>query len=167
MTNSEKGMVNLRPIKQGIKMADGSIVEATNCGDIVVTNKDPESGKEVCFELKEVKYVPGLCRKLFSIKAALKKGASLGSIGESMIVKKESVELTFRETLGSKRLSTILKPRVEQCLSSQEVEEEFWTEKKEIVENSVKKNKDFLPGRVQDVPTLNRFVVEEGFWTEK
>jgi hypothetical protein len=148
-------------------MADGSILEATKCGDIVVTNKDPESEKEVCFELREVKYVPGLCKKLFSIKTALKKGASLGSIGENMIVKKGNVELTFRETPGSKLLSTVFKPKMEQCLSSKEVEEELWTEKKEIMENFGEEIKDFLPGRVKDVPTLKRYVVEEGFWSEK
>jgi hypothetical protein len=30
------------------------------------------------------------------------------------------------------------------------------------VEDRVEKFKDFLPGRVYDVPTLNRFVVERG-----
>jgi hypothetical protein len=167
MTNSEEGMFNFRSIKQGIKMADGTILEATKCGDIVMTNKDPASGKEVCFELKGVKYVPGLCKKLFSIKTALKRGASLGSIGESMIVKKGNVELTFREIPGSKLLSTVFKPKMEQCLSSQEVEKEIWTEKRENVENFVEETKDFFSGRVKDVPTLKRFVVEEGFWTEK
>jgi hypothetical protein len=71
---------------------------------------DPESGQETTFELKEVKYVPDLCKKLFSIKASLREGASLGSIGESMIVKKGGVKLTFRETMQSKLLSTILNP---------------------------------------------------------
>jgi hypothetical protein len=41
MTNSEEGLINQRPVRQGIKMGNGSILLATKCGNIVMTlNQD-------------------------------------------------------------------------------------------------------------------------------
>jgi hypothetical protein len=68
MTNTEEGLHNWRPIKQGVRMGDGNVLEATKCGSITVSCEDTETGRETQFELKEVKYVPGLWRNLFSIK---------------------------------------------------------------------------------------------------
>jgi hypothetical protein len=49
--------------------------------------------------LKEVKYVPGLWRNLFSVKSALKEEATLKSKrGECMVMEKGKVNLKFCET---------------------------------------------------------------------
>jgi hypothetical protein len=89
MTNTEEGLHNWRPIKQGVRMGVGNLLESTKFGSITASWKDPETGRETQFELKEVKYVPGLWRNLFSVKSALKEGATLKSKGECMWWKKE------------------------------------------------------------------------------
>jgi hypothetical protein len=60
MTNSEEGVINWEPIKQEVRMGIGSILEATKYGSLYVIHRDPDTGKEVFFELKGVKFVPGL-----------------------------------------------------------------------------------------------------------
>jgi hypothetical protein len=63
MKNTEEGLHNWRPIKQGVRMVNGNVLEATKCGSITTAScKDPETGRETQFELKEVKYGPGLWR---------------------------------------------------------------------------------------------------------
>jgi hypothetical protein len=88
MTNTEEGLHNWRPIKQGVRMGDGNVLEATKCGSVTASWKDPKTGRETQFELKGVKYVPGLWRNLFNVKSALKEGATLKSKGECMMVEK-------------------------------------------------------------------------------
>jgi hypothetical protein len=72
MTNAEEGLHNWRPIKQGMKMGNSSVLEATKFGSITTSFEDPEKGRKILFELKELKYIPELWRNLFSVKAALK-----------------------------------------------------------------------------------------------
>jgi gag-polypeptide of LTR copia-type len=124
MTNSEEGLIDWKPIKQGVKMGNGDILEATRIGIMNIKYKDPDSKQEVFFELRGVKLVPGLCKKLFSVKAALREGAVLGSKGESMIVKKGNVNLVFKETKKGGLLSTILQPKLEIALVTTETKED-------------------------------------------
>jgi hypothetical protein len=79
-------------------MENGNVLDATKCGSITESCEDPETGRDTQFELREVKYVPGLWGKLFSIKAALKEGATLKSKRECMVVEKGRVNLKFCET---------------------------------------------------------------------
>jgi hypothetical protein len=67
MANTEERLHNWRPIKQGVRMGDGNILEATKCGSITSPFEDPETRREPQFESKELKYVPGLWRNLFNI----------------------------------------------------------------------------------------------------
>jgi hypothetical protein len=125
MTNSEEGLIDWKPIKQRVKMGNGDILEATRVGMMNIKHKEPDTGQEVFFELRGVKLFPGLCKKLFCIKAALREGAVLVSKGESMIVKKGNVNLLFKETTKSGLLSTILQSKLETALVTTETKEDW------------------------------------------
>jgi hypothetical protein len=125
MTNTEEGLHNWRPIKRGVRMVNVSVLESTKCGSITASCEDPETGREILFEMKEVKYVPRFWRNLFSVKAALKGGATLNSKGEIMVVEKRRVNLKFSETNKNGLLSTEFKIKNDNALLSQESKEEF------------------------------------------
>jgi hypothetical protein len=132
MTNTEEGLHNWRPIKQGVRMGDGNVLEATKCGSVTASWKDPKTGRETQFELKGVKYVPGLWRNLFNVKSALKEGATLKSKGECMMVEKGKVNLKFCETTESGLLTANFKIKVDHVLSSQEMKEDMMTFHKKL-----------------------------------
>jgi hypothetical protein len=132
MTNTEEGLHNWRPIKQGVRMGDGNVLEATKCGSVTASWEDPETGRETQFELKEVKYIPGLWRNLFSVKSDLKEGATLESKGESRVVEKGKVNLKFCETIESGLLTANFKIKMDHALSSQEMKEDMMTFHKKL-----------------------------------
>jgi hypothetical protein len=147
MTNTEEWLHNWRPIKQGVRMGDGNVLEATNCGSVTASWKDPETGRETQFELKQVKYVPGLWRNLFSVKSALKEGATLKSKGECMMVEKGKVNLKFCETNESGLLTANFKIKVDHALSSQEMKEDMMTFHKKLghpCKDLIKKTANYL-----------------------
>jgi hypothetical protein len=132
MTNTEEGLHNWRPIKQGVRMGNGKVLKATKCGSVTVSCEDPETGRETLFELKQVQYVPGLWSNLFSVKVALKEGVTVKSKGESMIMEKRRVNLKLCETTDNGLLSIEFRIKNDNALLIQEAKEELMTFHKKL-----------------------------------
>ena len=93
MTNSNKGLTNVKVINERIKMGNGKFMVATKKGTLPGTIKQ-SNGKNVHCSL-EVKVLPKTWCNLFSITAVMKKGYELSSKGFKVKVKKGSFEFIF------------------------------------------------------------------------
>ena len=94
MTKDEKGMFEVKNIKDEITIGNGKPMIATKIRNLKVNimQKD-SSSREVT--LTGVKYVPKLFCKLFSITKALEKGLKIGNDGKRIHLKMNNFKMTF------------------------------------------------------------------------
>jgi hypothetical protein len=98
MTNDCKGMTDVKEIKTSIVIGNGKELTATKVGTLKLKVLQKE-GEDFEIILTNVKYVPELCSKLFSIGTAIKKGCELSSKGLDISLTKGKMKLVFDQYL--------------------------------------------------------------------
>ena len=100
MTNSTKGLINLKAINSNIVFGNGDHLKATYVG-----NKKgcvhQKNGIQIPILLKKVKYVPKLACNLFSISTALQNGSIMEETSRMIKLKKGKNEYIFHHKLQS------------------------------------------------------------------
>ena len=87
MTNSDLGMFDWKRIDEEITIGNGRPMKATKVGSIRLETIQ-KNGSMRSFMMTNVKYIPELYCKLFSLTTALDKGFHLGNIGRVIYLEK-------------------------------------------------------------------------------
>ena len=100
MTNTLQGMYNQRKISSKVKIGSREYVDANIIGDVpgIATQKD---GTKKYITLCNVKCVPCLFCKLFSLTTIMNKGFKLTGNGHRIIIEKASASYTFDQCIKS------------------------------------------------------------------
>ena len=95
MTNNDTGMYDIKiPKEDYITVANNQELKVVKIGKIDMIAKQ-ENGREVKFTLSNVKYIPELAVKLFSITAAMDKGMKIGNNDRLIYLWKEKFRINF------------------------------------------------------------------------
>jgi hypothetical protein len=94
MGMDDKGMSNVQHIQHTVMVGNGETLTATKMGNkhITVIQSD---GTKINLTLKDYKYVPGLWYNLLSITKVLQSHWQVGSIGTTLFIKKQKMQITF------------------------------------------------------------------------
>ena len=95
MTNSDKGITNVKIIHEEIKMGNGQYMTAMKKSILLSTIKQA-NGNDVNCSL-EVKIIPEIWCNICSFTAAMKKGFKFSSKGMEVKVKKGTFKFTFNK----------------------------------------------------------------------
>ena len=101
MTNDDSGMFETNEIHEEITIGNGKPMIATKVGKIKV-DLVQNDGSTHQFTMVNVKYVPELFCKLFSVTVALDKGFQLGNKGRVIILKKGDFHIAFDKVFNTK-----------------------------------------------------------------
>ena len=101
MTNDDTGMEEIRHIEEEITIGNGKPMKATKVGRVKVelVQKD---GTTRQFTMENVKYVPELYCKLFSLTTALDKGFQIGNVGRVINLRKGNFQIAFDKVFETK-----------------------------------------------------------------
>ena len=94
MTNSDIGMFDWKRIDEEITIGNGRPMKATKVGSIRLETIQ-KNGSMTSFMMTNVKYIPELYCKLFSLTTALDKGFHLGNRGRVIYLEKGDFRLEF------------------------------------------------------------------------
>jgi len=100
MTNSLKGMFELRDFSSRISVGDGKAIEATKIGKWKGVFIDP-NGKKKKVILEGVQYVPELMVNLFSLTRVMKNGFDVAGRNNILSIRKGSWEMAFDQKIQS------------------------------------------------------------------
>ena len=101
MTNDDSGMFDSRTIDEEITSGSGKPMTATKIGSIRVKSIQCDGMMRV-FTMTNVKYVPELCCKLFSLTAAIDKGLKIGNKGRVLTLRKGNFKIAFDKIIKKK-----------------------------------------------------------------
>jgi len=101
MTNDDTGMFDCTKIDEDITIGNGKPMKATKLGKIQAEIIQ-QDGSTRQVTLTNVKYIPELWCKLFSITAALGKGFNIGNEKQTIFLQKGDVKLVFDHTFQTK-----------------------------------------------------------------
>jgi len=101
MGNCEKGMFEVREVKESVKIGNGKSLEVKKVGKKRVTIIQKDGRKMDCV-LDDYKFVPELWINLFSITKALKNNWNLGNEGQRMVLSKGRKTIEFDRDFATK-----------------------------------------------------------------
>ena len=101
MTNDDTGLEEISKIDEEIMIGDGKPMKATKVGRMKMEMIKNDGSKQQ-FTLSNVKYVPELHYKVFSLTAALDKGFKIGNKGRVIILRQGDFTITFDNVLNTK-----------------------------------------------------------------
>ena len=101
MTNDDSGMFDMRTIDEEITSGSGKPMTATKIGSNRVKSIQCD-GTMQFFMMTNVKYVPELCCKLFSLTAAIDKGLKIGNEGRVLTLRKGNFKIAFDKIIKKK-----------------------------------------------------------------
>ena len=101
MTNSDEGMFDWKRIDEEITIGNGKPMKATKVGSLRLESIQKD-GSMRSFKMTNVKYIPELYCKLFSVTTALDKGFHLGNKGRMIYLQKGDFRLEFDKIFETK-----------------------------------------------------------------
>ena len=101
MTNDDNGMFDWSKIDEEITIGNGKPMKATKVGSLRLETVQKD-GKMRSFTMTNVKYVPDLYCKLFSVTTALDKGFQLGNKGRIIYLQKGDFGIAFDKVFETK-----------------------------------------------------------------
>ena len=101
MTNDDCHMFDIHEIDEEITIGNGKPMKATQIGSIRLATSQ-EHGKPQNFTMTNVKYVPELYCKLFSLTAAIDRGLMIGNEGRIITLKKGNFKIAFDKIIQKK-----------------------------------------------------------------
>jgi len=99
--NNNKGLYDIKPICEPVKIGDGKLVYATKIGRLRVFYKT-YNGEEKEFILDNIQYISGFWINLFILPAAISKGCAISNKGQMIVVEKNDLRLKFNEEIMTK-----------------------------------------------------------------
>ena len=101
MTNDDNGMFDCKQIDEDIMIGNGKPMKATKVGLIRLETMQ-QDGSIRSFTMTNVKFVPELYCKLFSVTTALDKGFQIGNKGRKIFLQKGDFRIAFDKVFETK-----------------------------------------------------------------